>query len=97
MGIGNLGFSEILLITVIVLVFFGPRRIPEVARSVGRTLRELKRGLNEVKREFEELERAGDREEEGNGDAGRPTGRVEPPEEGAPEGSREEADPRHPP
>ena len=57
MGIGNLGFSEMLVIAVLVLVFFGPRRMPEIGRTVGGALREFRRGLNEIQRELQEAER----------------------------------------
>lgn len=53
MGFGNLGIWEILVIAVIILLFFGPRRLPEIARSMGGAMREFKRGLNEIQREFE--------------------------------------------
>ena len=58
MGIGNLGFSEMLVIAVLVLIFFGPRRMPEIGRTVGKALREFRRGLNEIQRELQEAERA---------------------------------------
>lgn len=58
MGIGSLGLTEIVLIVALVVVFFGPGQIPEVARTIGRTLRDLQRGMNEVRREFEEVERS---------------------------------------
>ncbi|MDP2496702.1 MAG: twin-arginine translocase TatA/TatE family subunit [Candidatus Palauibacterales bacterium] len=57
MGIGNLGLTEILVLAVLVLVFFGPQRLPEIARGLGKAMREFKKGMNEVQREFEELER----------------------------------------
>lgn len=52
MGIGNIGWSELLVIGVIVLVFFGPRRLPEIANAVGRSLREFRKALNEVRTEI---------------------------------------------
>lgn len=57
MGIGNLGLSEIVIIAVIVLVFFGPARMPEIARSMGSALRDFKRSLNELQRELDETGR----------------------------------------
>ena len=94
MGIGNLGLSELLIIAVIVLIFFGPSRLPEIGRSVGGALREFKKGMNEVKREFEEVERRAKGENSGRrGDRGdRPAGQISPPRgiEDAPTfGSRE--------
>lgn len=58
MSFGNFGFSEILIIAVMVLIFFGPRRMPEIGRAVGGALREFRRGLNEIQRELQEAERA---------------------------------------
>ncbi len=58
MSFGNFGFSEILIIAMIVLIFFGPRRMPEIGRAVGGALREFRRGLNEIQRELQEAERA---------------------------------------
>lgn len=47
--IGGLGAWEIALIMLIVLVFFGAKRIPELARGVGRGIREFKDATNEVR------------------------------------------------
>ena len=57
MSFGSIGFSEMLVIAVLVLVFFGPRRMPEIGRAVGGALREFRRGLNEIQRELQEAER----------------------------------------
>jgi sec-independent protein translocase protein TatA len=56
MGIGSLGISELMVIFVIVLVFFGPRRFPEIARSMGSAMREFRRSLNQIQRELEEVD-----------------------------------------
>ena len=42
---GSIGFREILLVLLIVLVLFGAKRIPELARSLGRGITEFKGGL----------------------------------------------------
>ncbi len=39
---GNIGFSELLVILLVVLLIFGARRIPELARSLGKASREFK-------------------------------------------------------
>lgn len=78
MGFGSLGIWEILLIAVLVLIFFGPQRLPEIARSAGQALREFKRGVNEIRREFEEAERSMDGGEAGRGGEERPQGRLSP-------------------
>ena len=56
MGFGSLGFSELAVIFIIVLVFFGPRRFPEIARSMGSAMREFRRSLNQIQRELEEVD-----------------------------------------
>lgn len=56
MGFGSLGFSELIVIFVIVLVFFGPRRFPEIARSMGHAMREFRRSLNQIQRELEDAD-----------------------------------------
>ncbi len=56
MGFGSLGMSELLVIFVVVLVFFGPKRMPEVARSLGSAMREFRRSLNQIQRELEEAD-----------------------------------------
>ena len=58
MGIGSIGFTEILVIAVIVLIFFGPQRLPEVTRALGGAMREFRRSMNEIQRELEEVDRA---------------------------------------
>jgi sec-independent protein translocase protein TatA len=44
----NLGFGEIMLILVVVLLLFGARRLPEVGASIGKGIREFKRSLTET-------------------------------------------------
>ena len=48
MGFGNLGFGEIMGILVIVLLLFGAKRIPEIAGSMGKGIREFKKSVNDV-------------------------------------------------
>lgn len=83
MGFGNLGIWEILIISVLVLIFFGPRRLPEIARSAGKAIREFKKGLNEIQRELElaeeeERRRASASERSGQPKASDPPGRIAP-------------------
>jgi len=56
MGIGSLGMTELVAIFIIVLVAFGPRRFPEIARSMGSAMREFRRSLNQIQRELEEVD-----------------------------------------
>jgi len=48
MGFGNLGFSEILLILVVVLLLFGAKRLPEIGASFGKGIREFKRSISDT-------------------------------------------------
>jgi sec-independent protein translocase protein TatA len=45
---GNLGFGEILLILVVVLLLFGAKRLPEVGASIGKGIREFKRSISDT-------------------------------------------------
>jgi sec-independent protein translocase protein TatA len=45
----GLGYQELLLILVIVLILFGARRLPDLARSLGSSVKEFKKGANELK------------------------------------------------
>ncbi len=42
----NLGFTELLMILVLVLVLFGAKRVPEIGSSIGQGIRDFKRALN---------------------------------------------------
>lgn len=48
------GFSELLIILVIALLVFGPKKLPELGRSLGKSIREFKQGMKEVTGELEE-------------------------------------------
>ena len=43
---GNLGFTEIAIILLILVLFFGAKRIPEIGASIGKGIKEFKRGLS---------------------------------------------------
>lgn len=62
MQFGPLGLGEILLIVLIVLILFGPKKLPELARSMGEALKEFKKASsstseNEVREVSEERNR----------------------------------------
>ena len=42
---GNLGFTEIAILLLILVLFFGAKRIPEIGASIGKGIKEFKRGL----------------------------------------------------
>lgn len=46
--IGNLGFGEILIIMLVVLLVFGAKRLPEVGASIGKGIREFKRSITDT-------------------------------------------------
>lgn len=49
---GNLGASEILLIFLVILLLFGAKRIPEIARGLGKGIREFKDASTDIRREL---------------------------------------------
>ena len=50
---GNLGTGEIILILVIVLIFFGAKKIPELAQGLGKGLREFRKAAKDIQEEVE--------------------------------------------
>jgi sec-independent protein translocase protein TatA len=55
---GSIGMPELIVIFVIALVVFGPRRLPEIGHSLGKAIAEFKRATNELQRTLEEEVRA---------------------------------------
>ncbi|MGE3512634.1 MAG: TatA/E family twin arginine-targeting protein translocase [Vicinamibacterales bacterium] len=51
---GSIGMPELVIIFVIALIIFGPKKLPELGRSLGRSLNEFKRASNELKNTLEE-------------------------------------------
>ncbi len=58
----GLGYQELLIILIIVLVLFGGNKLPELARSLGSSVKEFKKGVDEVK--GDEARNAARKEEE---------------------------------
>ena len=54
MNLGNLGFTELMMILIIVLVLFGARRVPEIGASIGKGIREFKKNISDMDREVRE-------------------------------------------
>lgn len=48
----NIGFGEILVLALIALVVFGPKKLPEMGKTVGRSLREFRKAASQVRDEL---------------------------------------------
>ena len=57
--LGDIGGSELMLIMVVILIFFGANKIPELARGLGKGIREFKDASTEIRREFEQAGQPG--------------------------------------
>lgn len=53
--IGGLGFQEILLIALVVLLFFGGKKIPEMMKGLGKGIKSFKEGMKEVDNEIKSV------------------------------------------
>lgn len=54
---GNLGATEIILIVLVILLLFGAKKIPELARGIGKGMSEFKKGLKDVEDEIKNPEK----------------------------------------
>lgn len=54
---GNLGAGEIILILLVILILFGAKKIPELARGLGKGMSEFKKGLKDVEDEIKNTEK----------------------------------------
>jgi sec-independent protein translocase protein TatA len=52
---GNLGATEILLILFVILIFFGAKKIPELAQGLGKGIREFKKATREIEDEADSV------------------------------------------
>lgn len=53
--IGGIGMQEVLLIALVVLLFFGGKKIPELMKGIGKGVRSFKEGMNNVEKEINEI------------------------------------------
>ena len=53
----NLGFQELLLIFLVVLLLFGAKKLPELARGMGQAMREFRKAANEVENTIEDVKK----------------------------------------
>lgn len=52
--IGGIGMQEVLLIALVMLLFFGGKKIPELMKGLGKGVRSFKEGMNNMEKEIEE-------------------------------------------
>jgi sec-independent protein translocase protein TatA len=52
---GNLGAGEIILIVLVILLLFGAKKIPELARGIGKGMNEFKKGLKDVESDIKNV------------------------------------------
>ena len=57
---GNLGAGEIILIVLVILLLFGAKKIPELARGLGKGMSEFKKGLKDVEDEIKNADKNSD-------------------------------------
>lgn len=56
MGIGPLGLPEILIILFVVMLLFGAKRLPDLARSFGKSIKEFKKGASAIEDEINSVD-----------------------------------------
>ena len=54
----NLGLGELLVILLIVLLLFGAKRLPEIARGLGKSMHEFKKGLKELETDVNDVKKS---------------------------------------
>ena len=68
---GSIGFSELLLIFIVILLLFGAKKLPELARSMGLALREFRKAANEIEEPVKDVKavaEGGEEEQKGVND-----------------------------
>ena len=50
----NIGLPELLVVLVIVLLLFGAKRLPEIARGLGKSIQEFKKGVKDIERDVKD-------------------------------------------
>ena len=48
MGLGSIGIPSLILILIVALLIFGPKKLPEIGKAFGQTLKEFKQSTNEL-------------------------------------------------
>ncbi len=60
MNMFGIGFQEMLIILVVVLIFFGPKRLPDLAKSLGKGIAEFKKASEEIRKGIDEAVKEGE-------------------------------------
>lgn len=61
---GNIGATEVILILLVILIFFGARKIPELAQGLGKGLREFRKAARDIQEDVEKESRQIDSKED---------------------------------
>jgi sec-independent protein translocase protein TatA len=61
---GSIGMPEMIIILVVALIIFGPRKLPELGKSLGRSLNEFKKASNDLRNTLEDEIRVEERKEQ---------------------------------
>lgn len=87
--IPNLGFPEIMMIMLLALLLFGPKKIPEIGRTLGKGLREFKRStsgfMDSINQDMKEMDAKPTPQAKQMPAEPKPTASLAPPEREAPE------------
>ncbi|MDQ1355609.1 MAG: sec-independent protein translocase protein TatA [Acidobacteriota bacterium] len=51
---GSIGFPELMMILIIALLLFGPNKLPDIAKTLGKTIQEFRKAVNEAKASIDE-------------------------------------------
>ncbi|MCI6081615.1 MAG: twin-arginine translocase TatA/TatE family subunit [Prevotella sp.] len=60
--IGGIGMQEVLLIALVVLLFFGGKKIPELMKGLGKGVRSFKEGMNDIEKDIKDTRDTADEE-----------------------------------
>lgn len=81
----GIGMPELVLILVVALIVLGPRRLPEIARALGKSMAEFRRATEEIKEELESAEESARRPSSPQGQDPSPKSNPTPPKQSEPE------------
>jgi TatA/E family protein of Tat protein translocase len=77
---GNLGMPELMMIMLLALLLFGPKKLPEIGKQVGKALGEFKRASNDLKRSIQdEMDKVKEGLDPMSSDPPKPDPKPEPP------------------